>query len=173
MGVLFESFALPLTIICTVPFAFAGSQLLLKLYGLPANLFAYIGIVIIIGVVVNNGIVLVDLINRQRRKGMERLQAISLSGYYRFRPILMTAGTTIFSLIPMAFGNVNLVGMPYNPLGIAMIGGLALNSLLTLLLVPVFYTIFDDMKKVWYLMVGTLFGKRQLAAAGVRSGGSK
>ncbi|HUX05749.1 MAG TPA: efflux RND transporter permease subunit [Acidobacteriota bacterium] len=160
MGVLFESFALPLTIICTIPFAFAGSQLLLKIYGQPANLFAFIGIVIIIGVVVNNGIVLIDLINRQRRKGMDRQQAISLAGYYRFRPILMTAGTTIFSLIPMAFGDANLINMPYNPLGMAMIGGLALNSLLSLLLVPVFYTLFDDLKRIWQWMVSILFGRK-------------
>lgn len=169
MGVLFESFALPLTIITCIPFAFAGANLLLKVYGLPANLFAFIGIVLIIGVVVNNGIVLVDLINRQRKKGMERSQAIALAGYYRFRPILMTAGTTIFSLLPMAFGDANLVGIPYNPLGMAMIGGLALNSLLTLMMVPVFYTIFDDLKKVWHWIVGILFRRKEEAAAGAGS----
>jgi len=177
MGVLFESFALPLTIICCVPFAFAGSQLLLKIYGMPANMFAYIGIVIIIGVVVNNGIVLVDLINRQRKKGMDRLQAISLAGHYRFRPILMTAGTTIFSLIPLGFGDANVVGMPYNPLGLAMIGGLALNSVLTLLMVPVFYTLFDDLKKVWHWIVAVLFRRRAAegaaAAAGARASSEK
>ncbi len=177
MGVLFESFALPLTIICCVPFAFAGSQLLLKVYGMPANLFAFIGIVIIIGVVVNNGIVLVDLINRQRKKGMDRLQAISLAGHYRFRPIMMTAGTTIFSLIPLGFGDANVVGMPYNPLGLAMIGGLALNSVLTLLMVPVFYTLFDDLKKVWHWIVAVLFRRRAAegaaAAAGARASSEK
>jgi len=176
MGVLFESFALPLTIICCIPFAFAGSQLMLKFYGLPYNLFAFIGIVIIVGVVVNNGIVLVDLINRQRRKGMDRTQAIRLAGFYRFRPILMTAGTTIFSLIPMAFGDADLVNIPYNPLGMAMIGGLALNSLLTLLLVPVFYTLFDDLKKVWAWMITILFGKSSggaEAAAGAKAGAGK
>lgn len=170
MGFLFESFALPLTIVACIPFAFAGSNLLLKIYGMPANMFAYIGIIIIIGVVVNNGIVLVDLINRQRKKGMDRAQAIALAGYYRFRPILMTAGTTIFSLIPMAFGNAELVGMPYNPLGIAMIGGLALNSMLTLLMVPVFYTFFDDLKKVWRWIVGILFGRGQADTLGAKAG---
>jgi HAE1 family hydrophobic/amphiphilic exporter-1 len=173
MGVLFESFALPLTIITCIPFAFAGSYLLLKIYRMPVNMFAFIGIVIIIGVVVNNGIVLVDLINRQRRKGMDREQAITLAGYYRFRPILMTAGTTIFSLLPMAFGDANMVGMPFNPLGIAMIGGLALNSLLTLLLVPVFYTIFDDMKKVWHWLTGLLFGLGRRAEASARAAAQK
>jgi hydrophobic/amphiphilic exporter-1 (mainly G- bacteria), HAE1 family len=177
MGVLFESFALPLTIIACVPFAFAGSQLLLKLYGMPANLFAYIGIIIIIGVVVNNGIVLIDLINRLRKDGMDRMEAILQAGYYRFRPILMTAGTTIFSLIPMAFGDANLVGIPYNPLGMAMIGGLALNSLLTLLLVPVFYTFFDDLKRIWSWGIGLLFRRRRAAAdlpegAAARAGSS-
>lgn len=173
MGVLFESFALPLTIIACVPFAFAGSQLLLKIYGMPANLFAYIGIIIIVGVVVNNGIVLVDLINRLRKQGLERKEAILQAGFFRFRPILMTAGTTVFSLLPMAFGDANLVGMPYNPLGMAMIGGLTLNSLLTLLLVPVFYTFFDDMKKVWYWGIGLLFGKSAGKTAGARAGAGK
>jgi HAE1 family hydrophobic/amphiphilic exporter-1 len=173
MGVLFESFALPLTIIACIPFALAGSNLLLKLYGMPANLFAYIGIVIIIGVVVNNGIVLVDLINRQRAKGMDRTQAISLAGHYRFRPILMTAGTTIFSLIPMAFGDANLISIPYNPLGMAMIGGLALNSIVTLFMVPVFYTIFDDLKKVWYWLTNLFVGRREAALAGAKAGSRK
>lgn len=158
MGVLFESFTLPLTIICAIPFAFAGSQLLLKIYGMPANMFAYIGIIIIVGVVVNNGIVLVDLINRLRDEGMERAEAIAKAGYFRFRPIMMTAGTTVFSLVPMAFGDANLVGIPYNPLGMAMIGGLALNSLLTLVMVPVFYTFFDDLRKVWNDVLARLFG---------------
>jgi HAE1 family hydrophobic/amphiphilic exporter-1 len=173
MGVLFESFALPLTIIACIPFAFAGSFLLLKIYGLPANIFAYIGIIIIVGVVVNNGIVLVDLINRNRRKGMERLQAISLAGYYRFRPILMTAGTTIFSLLPMAFGDSQIVGMPYNPMGMAMIGGLALNTLLTLIMVPVFYIIFDDLKKVWLWLTGLLFDSWSTTQAAGRVGALK
>lgn len=159
MGFLFESFALPGTIIMCVPFAFAGSQLLLKLYNMPSNMFSFIGIIIIIGVVVNNGIVLVDLINRLRKEGKDRKEAILQAGFYRFRPILMTAGTTIFSLIPMAFGDTDLVGIPYNPLGMAMIGGLALNSVLTLMLVPVFYTFFDDLKKFWNWNLGLLFGK--------------
>lgn len=173
MGVLFESFALPLTIICCIPFAFAGSQLLLKAYNLPANLFAYIGIIIIVGVVVNNGIVLVDLINRLRRQGMSRIDAILKAGHHRFRPILMTSGTTIFSLVPMAFGDVSLVGIPYNPLGMAMIGGLALNSLLTLIMVPVFYTMFDDMKKIWHWMISLLFGRARTAPTGETAGAGK
>lgn len=173
MGVLFESFALPLTIISCVPFAFAGSQLLLKIYGMPANLFAYIGIIIIVGVVVNNGIVLVDLINRLRKQGYDRQEAILQAGFFRFRPILMTAGTTVFSLIPMAFGDANLVGMPYNPLGMAMIGGLTLNSLLTLLLVPVFYTFFDDLKKVWHWGIALLFGKGTGKPTGARAAAGK
>lgn len=174
MGVLFESFALPLTIITCIPFAFAGSQLLLKIYSMPANLFAYIGIIIIVGVVVNNGIVLVDLINRLRKEGVDRFEAIMQAGFNRFRPILMTAGTTIVSLIPMAFGDSNLVGMPYNPLGMAMMGGLALNSILTLVMVPVFYTYFDDLKRVWQWSLQQLFGRKAAArAAGATASAAK
>ncbi|MCK4889930.1 MAG: efflux RND transporter permease subunit, partial [Candidatus Aminicenantes bacterium] len=96
--------------------------------------------------VVNNAIVFIDLINQYRKADMQREQAILVAGVNRFRPILMTALTTIFGLLPMAIGNTGLVGIPYAPMGITLIGGLITSTFLTLFAVPIFYTYFDDLR---------------------------
>lgn len=145
MGILFESFILPLSILVAIPAAFVGSFWLLFISGTTLDIMAMIGLVILVGVVVNNAIVLIDLINQYRRTGMSREQAILVAGMHRFRPILMTAFTTICGLLPMAIGNTALIGIPYAPLGIAMIGGLISSTFLTLFAVPIFYTYFDDL----------------------------
>ncbi|MCK4764397.1 MAG: efflux RND transporter permease subunit [Candidatus Aminicenantes bacterium] len=147
MGVLFESFALPLSVLVAIPAAFVGSYWFLFLTGTTFEIMAGIGFVVLIGVVVNNAIVLIDLINQYRRGGMQREQAILVAGMHRIRPILMTALTTIFGLLPMALGNTALVGIPYSPMGITLIGGLASSTFLTLFAVPLFYTYFDDLRK--------------------------
>jgi HAE1 family hydrophobic/amphiphilic exporter-1 len=147
MGVLFESFILPLSILVAIPAAFVGSFWLLFISGTTLDIMAMIGLVILVGVVVNNAIVLIDLINQYRNTGMTREQAILVAGMHRFRPILMTALTTICGLLPMAIGNTALIGIPYAPLGIAMIGGLISSTFLTLFAVPIFYTYFDDLRQ--------------------------
>lgn len=93
-------------------------------------------------------IVLVDMINRLRQEGVNRTDAILEAGYNRFRPILMTTCTTVFGLLPMAIGSSTMMGMPYAPLGITMMGGLIVSTLLTLLVVPLFYTFLDDLRLV-------------------------
>jgi HAE1 family hydrophobic/amphiphilic exporter-1 len=147
MGILFESFALPLSVLVAIPAAFVGSYWFLYLTGTTFELMAMIGMVVLIGVVVNNAIVLIDLINQYRKSGMQREQAILVAGMHRIRPILMTALTTIFGLMPMAVGNTGLVGIPYAPMGITLIGGLASSTFLTLFAVPLFYTYFDDLRE--------------------------
>jgi len=147
MGILFESFILPLSVLIAIPAAFVGSYWLLYLTGTTFEIMAGIGLVVLIGVVVNNAIVLIDLINQYRKTGMQREQAILVAGVNRFRPILMTALTTIFGLLPMAIGNTGLVGIPYAPMGITLIGGLITSTFLTLFAVPIFYTYFDDLQK--------------------------
>jgi HAE1 family hydrophobic/amphiphilic exporter-1 len=112
--------------------------------------------VILVGVVVNNAIVLIDLANRLRADGMDRFEALMEAGRHRFRPILMTTFTTIFGLLPMAVGNARMIGMPYAPLGRTMMGGLLASTVLTLVLVPLFYTYFDDLRVLF---------RRLLAAA--------
>ena len=146
MGVLFESFVLPISVLVAIPAAFVGSFWLLFITGTTMDIMAMIGLVVLIGVVVNNAIVLIDLVNQYRSTGMNREQAILVAGMHRFRPILMTALTTIGGLLPMAIGNTALIGIPYSPLGITMIGGLISSTFLTLFAVPVLYTYFDDLR---------------------------
>ena len=147
MGVLFESIVLPFSVVISIPAAFVGSFWLLFLTGTTFEIMAGIGLVVLVGVVVNNAIVLIDLINQYRNSGMQREQAILVAAMYRFRPILMTALTTIFGLLPMAVGNTGLIGIPYAPMGVTLIGGLISSTFLTLFVVPVFYTYFDDLRK--------------------------
>ena len=104
--------------------------------------------IVLIGVVVNNAIVLGDMINRLRAEGMERGEAILEAGFNRFRPILMTTFTTVFGLMPMALGNSAMLGTPYAPLGRTMMGGLISSTFLTLFVVPLFYTFLDDLRIV-------------------------
>jgi HAE1 family hydrophobic/amphiphilic exporter-1 len=147
MGVLFESFILPLSVLVSIPAAFVGSFWLMFITGTTFEIMAGIGLIVLIGVVVNNAIVFIDLINQYRNSGMQREEAIIIAGMHRLRPILMTALTTIFGLLPMAIGNAGLIGVPYAPLGITLIGGLISSTFLTLFAVPLFYTYFDDLRK--------------------------
>jgi len=146
MGVLFESFLLPLAVIVSIPFALLGVYWTLYLTGTPFNIMAGIGVVILVGVVVNNAIVLVDLVNRLRAEGRDRFEALLEAARHRFRPILMTTLTTTCGLIPMGLGDSKLIDMSYAPLGRAMMGGLLCATLLTLVVVPLFYTFLDDLR---------------------------
>ncbi len=146
MGVLFESFLLPMSIITTVPMAFLGVYWMLFLTDTSFDTMSGVGLVILVGVVVNNGIVYIDLVTRLRESGTDRLTALIEGGTRRLRPILMTALTTIFGLVPMTIGDASFVGMPYAPLGRVVVGGLATGTLLTLFLLPFLYTILDDMR---------------------------
>ena len=146
MGVLFESFVLPLSVILSIPFAFVGSFWLMYVTGTAIDIMSQIGFVILVGIVVNNAIVLIDFINRLRQEGLSRTEAILQAGKHRFRPILMTAFTTIGGLIPMALGGAQMIGIPYSPMGRTIIGGLLTSTLLSLIAVPWAYTLFDDMR---------------------------
>ena len=146
MGMLFESLLLPLSVIVAVPFAFLGVYWTLYLTGSPMEMLSQIGMVLLIGVVVNNAIVMVDLTNRLRAEGMDRHEALIEAGRHRFRPILMTTFTTVCGLIPMAVGNAKVFGWQYAPLGRTIIGGMLVSMVLTLIVVPLFYTLFDDLR---------------------------
>jgi HAE1 family hydrophobic/amphiphilic exporter-1 len=145
MAILFESIVLPWSIMFAIPLAFFGAFLALFGTGTPLDIMGIIGMIILVGVVVNNGIVLIDMVNRRRREGYGRIEAILDAGQNRFRPIMMTSFTTIGGLIPMAVGNANLIGLPYAPIGRVLIGGLLTSTFGTLLIVPVFYTLFEDL----------------------------
>ena len=144
MAALFESFLHPLVIMLCIPFAALGVIWTLMLSGTPFNIMAMIGVVILIGVVVNNGIVLLDHINGLRRRGFDRATAIMEGCRDRFRPILMTASTTILGLAPLAFGKADLAGGYYFPLARAIMGGLATSTVLTLVLLPTFYVLAEN-----------------------------
>lgn len=147
MGLLFESFILPLSIILTIPLAGIGVVWLHVLTGLNLDILGFVGAVLLIGVVVNNGIVLIDYVNRLREDGHERAEALILATERRFRPIMMTALTTICGMIPLTFGGTNKIGLSYTSFGFTLIGGMTTATLLTLLVVPVFYTFFDDARE--------------------------
>ncbi len=144
MGVLFESFILPLSVLFVVPFALFGSIGLLWVTSTPFDIVGMIGILILVGIVVNNAIVLVDQINRLRRSGVERDAAITDAVRIRFRPIWMTALTTIFGLLPLIVFPQQGEGVDYKPLAMVLSGGLATSTFFTLYMVPVFYTVLDD-----------------------------
>ena len=145
MGFLFESFTLPLSIILTIPLAGLGVWWTHFAFGYNLDFLGGVGLVLLIGVVVNNGIVLVDYINRLRSTGMERGEALLTAAERRFRPIMMTALTTICGMIPVTLSGTNSIGLSYTSFGLTLIGGLTTATLLTLLVVPVFYTLFDDL----------------------------
>ena len=156
MGVLFESWILPLSILTTIPMAMVGAMWGLYLSGTPMDSMGFVGLVILVGVVVNNGIVLVDLVTQLRADGMERTEALLHAGERRIRPILMTALTTICGLLPMALGSSDFIGIPYAPLGRVVIGGLVSATLLTLLFVPYLYALLDDLRswsQTWFAFV--------------------
>ena len=146
MGAMFESFILPFSVFLTMPLAAIGVVWTLYLTGTPFNIMASIGIIILLGVVVNNGIVLIDLVTRLRAEGLPRFEALIEAGKRRFRPIWMTSLTTIFGMIPMSLGDTKMMQMSYSPLGRAIMGGMLTATFLTLLIVPLFYTLFDDLR---------------------------
>ncbi|HOJ33354.1 MAG TPA: efflux RND transporter permease subunit [Candidatus Hydrogenedentes bacterium] len=146
MAALFESLVFPLSILFTLPLAFIGVWWTLYLFGVSLDTVAMIGIILMAGIVVNNGIVLVDHINRLRNEGMERFDAIIQAGRDRFRPVMMTALTTILGCVPIAVGGSVGSEVQFRSLGLAFIGGLTTGTLLTLVVVPLVYSLLDDLR---------------------------
>ncbi|MCA8910187.1 MAG: efflux RND transporter permease subunit [Planctomycetes bacterium] len=167
MCFLFESILKPVCILlASVPGAILGGFGLLYVTGTPLDKISMLGLLILVGVVVNNGIVLVDLINRLRNQGVDRRTAIERGSSQRLRPIMLTSLTTAFGLIPMAVGDAKFVGMPYYPMGRMVLGGILLSTLYTLVLVPLLYTILDDIGLAGKNWVSVVFADRRKAAGG-------
>ncbi|MBV2363254.1 efflux RND transporter permease subunit [Streptomonospora nanhaiensis] len=143
----FKSLMQPLILLVSIPFAATGSIGLLLATGQPMGLAAMIGMLMLIGVVVTNAIVLIDLVNQYRSEGMELREAVVEGSRHRLRPILMTALATIFALTPMALGITGGGAFISQPLAIVVIGGLVTSTLLTLVLVPVLYTMAEGRKE--------------------------
>ena len=141
MAAQFESFTYPGIIMSSIMFAFSGIVLILLITGTNLNIMSMIGAIMLIGIVVKNGIVLIDYITLNRERGMSVRRSVIDGGKSRLRPVLMTSLTTILGMVPMAIGSGEGAEM-WRPMGIAVIGGLTFSTILTLLFVPTMYTIF-------------------------------
>jgi len=142
MAAQFESLVHPLVIMLTIPLAFIGTFLALKLLSLNLSIVVFLGMIMLAGIVVNNAIVLVDYVNTLRKRDMTRDEAIVLAGSVRLRPILMTTATTVLGLLPLALGMGDGAEIR-SPMAIAVISGLISSTVLTLVVIPVFYAVMD------------------------------
>ena len=153
MASLFESYVHPLTILLTVPFAFTGVTIVFYLSDLPLDDLSRLGLLILCGLVVNNAIILIDYVNRLRKSGMDKHDAIVKGGRDRLRPILMTSFTTILGLFPMIFPLlIPAIYGPFEgrekiwaPVGLVVISGLITSTVLTLVIMPTIYSLIDDL----------------------------
>ncbi len=138
----FESIIQPLTVILSIPLAAVGAILIFFIVGKSLNIMAYIGIIMLVGIAVNDAIILVDMIIQLRNKGLSKLESIVQAGQRRIRPIFMTSLTTILALLPLTFGFGKGAALR-SPMALAVIGGLVTSTLLTLVVIPCVYYIMD------------------------------
>lgn len=157
MAALFESLMYPTSILACILYGVVGIFWFFLITGTTFDLMAIIGILILMGIVVNNGIVLIDHIIHLRSEGLSRREAVIQGGKDRMRPILMTAGTTVLGLIPLCIGTTQIGGdgPPYFPMARAIVGGLTFSTVVTLVVLPSIYIILDDFK-IWASRIGIL-----------------
>ncbi|MFT5059613.1 MAG: HAE1 family hydrophobic/amphiphilic exporter-1, partial [Planctomycetota bacterium] len=169
MAVLFESVILPAAVMTTVPFAIVGALWTLYLFNPVMDSMGWIGFILLVGVVVNNGIVLLDKIHRlHMEEGLSRHDAVLEGARARVRPILMTAMTTVFGLLPITLSAYDGKGLDYRALATCVAGGLAFSTFFTLWVVPLTYTLLEDFRLFLFhtLRLGFLGGKNTEAAGG-------
>ncbi|OQC14017.1 MAG: Multidrug resistance protein MdtC [Lentisphaerae bacterium ADurb.Bin082] len=140
MAAQFESYMAPFIVMFSIPFAFSGAIFALALTGKTLNIMSFIGLIMLVGTVVNNAIVLIDYINILLARDYSVLQAITMAGRQRLRPVMMTTLTTIFGMLPMAMSNSTGSEL-WSPLSIAIIGGLSISTLVTLVFIPILYSL--------------------------------
>ncbi len=143
LAIQFESFVHPFTIMISLPLTMIGVFGGLLIAGSTLNIFSFIGVIMLVGLVVKNAILLVDVANQQRAAGKDKVEAIVIAGRLRLRPILMTAFAIIFALLPVALA-LSEGGESRQPLGVAVVGGLFTSTFLTLLIIPIIYLMFDN-----------------------------
>jgi HAE1 family hydrophobic/amphiphilic exporter-1 len=162
----FESLIYPLGMICTIMFSVIGVYWFFLITGTTFTLMAMIGILILIGVVVNNGIVLIDHVNQLRLQGLSRDEALIKACRERMRPILMTVGTTVLGLTPLCIGTTQIGGNgpPYFPMARAIVGGLLFSTFASLVLLPTIYTWLDVVRH-WPRRLFSWLGRRIRALA--------
>lgn len=142
----FESLLHPFTILFTIPLALVGSVLLFLILGKTLNMMAFIGIIMLAGIAVNNSILLIDRILQLRAQGMDRVEAVIQAGQQRIRPIFMTSLTTILALLPLTLGMDESASLR-SPMALAVIGGLVTSTLLTLVVIPCMYDVFEEIRE--------------------------
>ncbi len=168
MAAQFESLIHPLVIMLTIPLAFIGTVLTLKLLGLTLSIVVFLGMIMLAGIVVNNAIVLVDYINQLRARGLSRDDAIVQAGSVRLRPILMTTATTVLGLTPMALGFGDGAEIR-TPMAIAVISGLISSTALTLVIIPSIYALADNAKQRLFRTADTSTAEPGTALSGAGS----
>ncbi|HPF50400.1 MAG TPA: efflux RND transporter permease subunit [Draconibacterium sp.] len=144
----FESLIHPFTILLTIPLAVVGTILIFFILGRTFNIMAIIGVIMLVGIAVNDSIILVDRINQLIREGVSRREAILQAGQQRIRPILMTSLTTILALLPLTIGFGESASLR-SPMALAVVGGLVTSTLLTLIVIPCVYDVLDRLKGVF------------------------
>ena len=142
----FENLIHPFTILLTVPLSVVGAIAVFYIQGEALNIMAVIGIIMLVGIAVNDSIILVDAINQFRKAGMKLRESIVAAGQRRIRPIVMTTLTTILALLPLTFGFGESASLR-SPMAWAVIGGLVTSTLLTLVVIPCIYMLFGQMGK--------------------------
>ena len=148
MAAVFESLLYPIAIVTTIVFSICGVFWLFWLTGTTFSIMAAIGILVLMGVVVNNGIVMIEHINQLRLHGLKRTEALIAGARDRLRPVLMTTATTVLGMLPLCFSSTQIGGdgPPYYPMARAIVGGLVFSTIITLLVLPVIYALLDDLR---------------------------
>lgn len=147
LGILYENFLHPITVMSTLPPAALGGLLTLFIFGYPLSLYAFVGLILLLGIVMKNGIILIDFANDAILQGKTPLEAIQHACHARFRPILMTTFSALMGAIPIAIGMGGMTAQSRIPLGLVIIGGLIVSQILTLYLTPVLYLYLENLRE--------------------------
>jgi HAE1 family hydrophobic/amphiphilic exporter-1 len=156
LGILYESFIHPITILSGLPFAGFGALVTLLLFGMDLNLYSFVGLIMLIGVVKKNAIMMIDFAIEAKKQGLDATAAILKASSIRFRPIMMTTVAALMATLPIALG-FGAGSESRRPLGLCVVGGLLFSQLVTLYVTPVFYIYFDRLQE----KMGHFFGRRE------------